>query len=495
MAIWKGTPYTDKPIASQLGKGLNSAVTPLRIAEDELTDNSNISSSSYPAVATRLGLTAFMDFSSQVWGIGTRNNEYLHFVDGKTWGYITSSTTVVNVTTSLTTSASVGQRALGEFAEFATEDTLYTIWASTLDHLAWDGTTALPVDMTTDCPFTNIIATHKNRIFMAKDKTLYFSALSKTTDWTTVDDAGNIPIVNARGNITGIQEFADHVMVFTNNGIYELFGDGPENFVLADLSNEIGCIARRTIKEVNGQLYWLDYNGVYTYDGNSLPILTGHKAKAWLDSEGSTSLFTNACAGVFRNKYHIAVIDFSDIGAGFIANGMTLVYDTMTQSWNKYDNGSDGLTQYATKDENFYSVTGEGIISSIEVGTLDNSSSIVWTAITKMFEGPGLQRVKAVHSIDLSYEYKGSTNTDSLSLSYSTVNPSEDWRHKSSNFNLLKTFSTALSSLSTGLNTARIFIPTTALSNVSYYRLKISGKGLFIVHELTRNERVKKETF
>jgi hypothetical protein len=65
--------------------------------------------------------------------------------------------------------------------------------------------------------------------------------------------------------------------------MHELYGTSANDFILVDVSNEIGCIDNKAHVECNGQLYWLDYTGIYLYTGG-IPVKVSHNVTKYIEN-------------------------------------------------------------------------------------------------------------------------------------------------------------------------------------------------------------------
>lgn len=469
-AMWQPTRFTVKTAENSFARGVNTFVTPFEVDDSELTDVYNMTSDDTPAISVRDGRANFASTAAttNLNGLGKRNNAVLHFVDGNTWKYWdTASTAYINVSTSLT---STGK---GEFAEFATGTALYTLYLNGTDRLRWDGTTSVPTSLTTNCPASNLVTTHSGRIYVAKDKTLSFSALQKSTDWTTANDSGAITVTNAQGNLTAVIEYANHIVAFTETSMHELYGTGPANYQLQNLTDEIGCIANRTVQEVKGLLLWLGYNGIFKYTGG-IPSKISNPVKRWIDGINYTYK-TGACAGVMEDKYYISI----PYGTSATGNNTLLVYDTLRNSWMVEDSTVIAFVNIANV---LYGLQSNGQIRNMKTGTLDGASDISWSFITKCFNDNSIENKKVLKDLTVVFS-RSSTSTMNLSFSTGASSTSFTTLATSSDFS------------STGLETvARLKIPLTALQNEEFYRLKFDGTGPATIHSIQRNIRVKKVT-
>lgn len=98
-----------------------------------------------------------------------------------------------------------------------------------------------------------------------------FSATLNATDWLTVDGAAEIVIGDT---VTGIKPWRNMLIVFCRNSIYRIVGTSTSStsatpFTLQRITNRVGCLASRTIKEINGDLVFLAQDGLRTISGTA----------------------------------------------------------------------------------------------------------------------------------------------------------------------------------------------------------------------------------
>lgn len=130
---------------------------------------------------------------------------------------------------------------------------------------------------------------HRDRLFVINsngtgniNSRLYFSEIADFADWPSVNF---IDIVPGEGDfLTALAPLQDNLIIFKTESMHNLFVQGaPSNWVLREVSNEIGCVSRYTPREYEGFLYFVGREGVYVTDGNFFeniaeqlaPIFTG----------------------------------------------------------------------------------------------------------------------------------------------------------------------------------------------------------------------------
>ena len=74
--------------------------------------------------------------------------------------------------------------------------------------------------------------------------------------------------------ITALYSALGYLFVFTRRSIYYIGGNGPESFVMDLLTDRTGCIARDSIVELGGALYFAGLEGVYRLTGENVELLS-----------------------------------------------------------------------------------------------------------------------------------------------------------------------------------------------------------------------------
>ena len=468
MAYWNNLRYQVKKIHNTFGNGINTGLPPFEIGEDELMYLRNMDSREYPAATVRPPRSPYATTLTTPNALGQRNNEYLHVVDGNTWKYWNpASTAFVNLTTSLSSTEA-------EIGEFATGTNKYTLLMNSTQKLIWDGTSTAINLGTIDTPLTKIFTVHKGRIYAARENDIKFCALNKTSDWTTANDAGSIDITRAKGNISGMTEYNDHVMAFTEYSMHELFGTGPPNYELIDVEGEVGCISARSITKGNRRLYWVWFDGVYEYDGAS-PVKISDAVNEYIQNI-TPAHKAKIVSGSIGDFLYIAIPYNSTV------NNLVLKFDTRLRKWYVEDGA---FVDFVTIGNVLYGVDSAGQIWNMRNTSategVDSATPISWSMITKPFNENAVAEQKAVTEMSLVVDR--SISSTSFTIGYSTNVENND----------STSFITIVSDVpaSSNIRKTRVQLPLSALQNVDWYRLRIAGTGQATVHSLQKNLRIK----
>jgi len=205
----------------------------------------------------------------------------------------------------------------------------------------YDGTTYTQIthaDAPTDPKYS---AVFQNHMFLAGDPSeqtnLYFSAPYDETDYSASSGAG---VINVGFPIVAIKSFRDSLYVFGSNNIRKIVGNNISNFVLQEVTDDLGCLATDSVIEIGGDLLFLSQDGLRPISG------TDKIGDVNLEtvSKDIQSIFTDIVfdidleglnAVVIRQKtqfrYFFAAADSQGIIGGFrqTPNGLQFEYSQM----------------------------------------------------------------------------------------------------------------------------------------------------------------------
>lgn len=467
MAFWKQTGRKKEQVLVSLGDGENTFLPPFQINDSEASYSRNLDSQKYPALATRPARSTYSTLLGDVNALGQRNNQYLHVATSNTWQYWNPATTAyVTVATGLSD-------VEGMFGEFNTGTNKYTLYMNSTQKKIWDGTSTASNLGTTDTPFASIFTVHKGRVYAATGNQIKYCALNLPGDWSKANDAGTISVTNAKGTITGIIEYNDQVIVFTELSMHELHGTGPLNYSLIDIEGGIGCISNKSLCKVNGRLYLAWYDGIYEYNGSS-PVKISHEMNAYFKDLNLNYKTTIAAEGVGDFLY-VSI----PYGASATGPNLILKFDTIRKKWYP----ETGSYSFFTRIQNtLYGMDSTGQSWNMRsTAVTDAGATISWNWVSKLFNEGAIRQKKTVNDMYLVADL--STNSTSFTVSYST-NTSDN---NSSSFTQLASLSGAAD-----VQDTRVIIPLTGLQNTNWYRLRMDGSGPATVHYLEKDVSVRR---
>lgn len=113
-------------------------------------------------------------------------------------------------------------------------------------------------------------ASFSKHMFLAGDPTdnynLYFSA---PLDETNFDPANGAGVINVGFPIVQIKAFRDNLYIFGTTNIKRLQGNNISDFVLSEVTDDLGCMASDSVVEIAGDLLFLSQDGLRPISGTN----------------------------------------------------------------------------------------------------------------------------------------------------------------------------------------------------------------------------------
>ena len=107
-----------------------------------------------------------------------------------------------------------------------------------------------------------------SHIFLTGDSSepynLYFSAPLNATDFSPANGSG---VINVGFTVTAIKSFRNQLYIFGAHDIKRLTGNSIANFVLEDVTSNLGCLAPDSVVEFGGDLLFLGPDGIRPISG------------------------------------------------------------------------------------------------------------------------------------------------------------------------------------------------------------------------------------
>ena len=111
------------------------------------------------------------------------------------------------------------------------------------------------------CP--DAACTFAGRIWLAKDSTVYFSALGRYDDWESENDAGYIANFHSSViKISALALYCGNLAIFKSDGVYLLSGTSPDNFAVVKFADK-GVFGSRAVCTCNNKQYFFNSDGLF----------------------------------------------------------------------------------------------------------------------------------------------------------------------------------------------------------------------------------------
>jgi hypothetical protein len=233
---------------------------------------------------------------------------------------------------------------------------------------------------------------------------VWFSNIGDADTWTTATDYFDVGLDDGQA-ITGIGILDKFLVIFKENSIYILTGDGPSAWKLSatvnnlvTIANGVGCASHRSIVQVSNDLWFMDQNGNIRSirkneeGGNPLYGIISANIQGTIDGLNKGSL-SKVAGKLFNNRVYYAAPNGS---SSF--NNILMVADLRIRidkplnphPWVTYTGWSPGVLAVYLPSNQPQLYYGEGdadsLIYQAETGTNDNSAAIDFDIKDRMID-------------------------------------------------------------------------------------------------------------
>jgi hypothetical protein len=134
----------------------------------------------------------------------------------------------------------------------------------------YDGTTYTQITDANAPSSPKVSTVFKKHMFLAGDSTeptsIWFSAPYSEYDYDPANGAG---VINVGFDIVAIKAFRDFLYIFGVNRIARLAGNNVSDFVLEQVTEDLGCLATDSVVEIGGDLLFLSQDGIRPISGTN----------------------------------------------------------------------------------------------------------------------------------------------------------------------------------------------------------------------------------
>lgn len=217
-------------------------------------------------------------------------------------------------------------------------------------------------------------AVYKGRVWVAKDATIYYSALGTYDNFTEADDAGYINEFHTdTGSITALKPYKDYLAVYKKDSVYLLTGTSPDDFAIVPFADK-GAYGAGAIVNIENKQYFLS-NGIFALEqvGELNQIQLGSEISLKIRTEFSSFVnFKNAIALHYERK--------SQIWYFFPYNGEDYLHtvwinDYVNKAWYKRVIPQNIVTACVYNDY-IYTADKDGKIYKEDFGTTFNGEAV-----------------------------------------------------------------------------------------------------------------------
>lgn len=466
-SLWKGLPGINPPTVIRQFDGVNK-MNPYAVKDGYATSMKNLTVDKYPSLTTRIGSRKIENMpwsdSFPIDGLYFYGQNELHVFHNSYWFVYKLITD--NWTMLLQDANMSGKRDFTTFNVSDTEKYLIATGPGTITR-KYDGTSVTPL---ANAPSEIVSMTsHDNRLYGAKKNTVYYSALRKPEDWSTVNDSGSIVVETANSDmINKLVAAQGRLTIFKANSIHELFGTSPSNFQLKSVTDDLGSPYPNSIQTIDGVIYFVSSKAIYRYSGGVPPkndfSLQVNKYIEEIPFESKQDVYS----WVNGRRYYVSLP---------LTNGNTILeYDVNFGTWTVWSLPNNiSCNPITFSNAVFYGDMMSNVCEFVENGDFtDYGNPIKWEWISKPFTVSSIAQKVTWYKMWLVADIAANST---MNVSVSTSGEDDDW--------------TLVQEIvpETDITAAEIIIPHNLLYNQKTVRLKLAGTGQITLYEVSRQER------
>lgn len=460
MARWQASQQQNKRGIADFSGGLNTGSPSFNILDSQSVDEYGWDTDEHPSLKTRKGRTPYGSLTAGITRLLTNfGNTHLVRAIGTALSYNSSGTTWTAIA--------------GTFANTDWDSTNFDILGPALiitngtdTPRYWNGSAL--ATLTGSPPLGKYIASDNRRVYMSVGDEISYCAFQNALDWTTALNSGKVQFWTPNGgDITALKAFEGQVWAFKKDAFCVIFhtGDSRSTHRLVEVSNDIGCVAYKTVQEVGSLLFWLGQQDVYIGAGGSAAPI-GEPIRAFLDDINVTHI-GKCFGGTDGIKYYLGLVT----GANTEPN-VLLVYDPRSkrQKWRVQSLITD-LRYSATLNNVWYNGGSTGQTYKMNDGNTDNGTPIPFMEETKDFDEGFPEAEKEYFELHLQITAPTGTTM--------TVQASVDQGKTYTSIGDPITVSSAAQNVN-------IIIPLDTVPLGNWIRFKISGSGQINIYRIER---------
>lgn len=251
----------------------------------------------------------------------TATDNALYYSTGTGWGSI------------LNTTARTGSPTKARILSYNIVESAIIITDGVNPAGKWDGTNYTHLNTTGFPTAPKYAETYKDRVALAPASTSSSFVLTAPITDDDADAANGAVEINVGDTITGLKTFRDKLYIFCKKSIYSLAGDATSNFLISDVSKEIGCLGHDTIQEIGGDVVYMSQAGIRTlggterFDDLELGIVSKGIQTILSDYSNFTEDKYSSCAIPSKNQYRL-FINQSTLATSSVINFLGVLTDT-----------------------------------------------------------------------------------------------------------------------------------------------------------------------
>lgn len=366
-----------------LAGGINQALTKTELGIDTKkvywSDAENVEIFLNRGIVKQNGNTLFLDIGEEVTGMAEmsaydRSKLVITTVSGKIYIYDEARIEPVLLEKTITGVKPVFLGFLNGILVMTESDGLFYI----KNNSSYDIVDCGLKDLAGETLVGGELAIYKGRVWVAKDATIYYSALGTYDNFTTKDDAGYMNEFHTdTGSITALKPYKDYLAVYKKNSVYLLTGTTPSDFAIVLFADK-GVLGAKSIINVENKQYFLS-NGIFALEhvGELNQVKLGKEVSLKIKPEFSSFINLKDAIGLHYEKKNQVWYFFPYNGDTYFHT--VWINDYLNKAWYKRVIPQNIVTACIYENQ-VYTADKDGKIYKEDFGTTFNGEPIkfIW---------------------------------------------------------------------------------------------------------------------
>lgn len=227
------------------------------------------------------------------------------------------------------------------------------------------------------------VVKHKDRYFYAHNNSVYFSSFDVDGECPWFSPGLSLDVIGGSGYITGLASMDGTLVVFKKDAVWVIDGDGPpenggsgsEFSIPRKIHTPYGCTDPRSIVEIPDGIVYRSSRGIELLTRTYKNQWMGERVQQTVDSYkyvgGATFDKTNG-------RLYMTLSNSLDTDGGHLrsANGVTLVYDVVSNVWVKFYHTTTYDYGKTLQDVLFANVTPTGNTKPSAIVAIDHGAMV-----------------------------------------------------------------------------------------------------------------------
>lgn len=362
-----------------LAGGINQALTKTELGIDTKkvywADSENVEIFQNRGIVKQKGNSLFLDIQEEITGLAEmfaydKSKLIITTVSGKIYIHDEAKAVTTLIEKTLTGLKPKFLNFLNGILMMSESDGLFYIKNNTTYDVVDCNLKELNGDVLVNGEFT----VYKGRVWVAKEATIYYSALGTYNNFTEAGDAGYINEFHTdTGSITALKPYKDYLAVYKKNSVYLLTGTSSEDFAIVPFADK-GAVASGAIVNIENKQYFLS-NGIFALEqvGELNQIQLGSEISLKIKSEFSSFVNLDKAIALHYEKKNQIWYFFPYNGEDYFHT--VWINDYVNKAWYKRVIPQDIVTACVYNDY-IYTADKSGKVYKEDFGTTFNGNPI-----------------------------------------------------------------------------------------------------------------------